>query len=233
MWHVGEHGTLQKLEANLWTVEGAVPSMPMPRRMTLLRLADGSLVVHRAICLDDAAQREVDAWGLVRYIVVPNRFHRLDAGAYAERYPDARVVCPDAARKFVAQKVRVDGSPSALPADANVRAEKLAGSRIEEHVFVVTSGERTTLVFNDTVFNLPKLPGVKGWIYGAMGSTGAPKVTPLLRLVAVSDRAALRAHLATLAAAPGLFRVIPGHGTIVEGATEAPAMLRAVSGGLA
>ena len=231
-WHVGEHGPLQKLEANLWTVEGGVPKMPLLRRMTLVRLGDGSIIAHSAICLDAAAQREIDAWGPVRYIVVPNRFHRLDAAAYAERYPEARVVCPDAARKFVVKKVRVDASLSLLPADSAVRSEKLAGSRIEEHVLVVSSGERTTLVFADTVFNLPKLAGFRGWVYGAIGSTGAPKVTPLMRLVSVGDRVALSAHLSTLAAAPGLFRVLPGHGNVVEGATEAPAMMRAVSAGL-
>ena len=131
-WNVAPHGTLQKLEANLWTVEGAVPNMPLLRRMTLVRLGDGSVIVHSAICLDDAAQREVDAWGPVRYIVVPNRFHRLDAGAYAERYPDARVVCPDAAQKFVAKKTRVDGNLSLLPADASVHCERLSGSSIQE-----------------------------------------------------------------------------------------------------
>lgn len=232
-WNVGQHGALQKLEANLWTVEGAVPNMPLLRRMTLARLGDGSVVVHSAICLDDAAQREVDAWGPVRYVVVPNRFHRLDAAAYAERYPEARVVCPEAARRFVAKKTRVDGNLSLLPADASVRSERLTGSRIEEHVFVVSSAERTALIFGDTVFNVPKLPGFRGWVYGAIGSTGAPKVTPLMRLVSVGDRLALGAHLATLAATPGLFRVIPGHGFVVEGAAEAPAMLRAVSAGLA
>jgi hypothetical protein len=233
VWSVGEHGPLEKHEPNLWTVEAAVPSMPLKRRMALVRLDDGSVVVHSAICLDDATQREVEAWGPIRFIVVPNRFHRLDARAYAERYPEARVICPDPAQKFVQNKTRVDGNLTLLPADPGLSAEKLAGSKLEEHVLVVRTGARVTLVFNDTVFNLPKLGGFKGWMYGVIGSTGAPKMTPLMRLVSLGDRAALHAQLEKLTATPGLVRVIPGHGTIVEGAAQATAMLKAVTAGLA
>ncbi len=233
VWSVGAHGPIEKHEQNLWTIEGAVPDTPLKRRLALVRLGDGSVVVHSAICLDDATQREVEAWGPIRFIVVPNRFHRLDARAYAERYPEARVVCPDPARKFVQNKTRVDGNLTLLPVDAGLSAEKLDGSKIEEHVLVVRSGARVTLVFNDTVFNLPKLDGFKGWVYGVIGSTGAPKMTPLMRLVSLGDRAALHAQLAKLAATPGLVRVVPGHGTIVEGAAEATAMLTAVAAGLA
>jgi hypothetical protein len=232
-WNVGEHGALEKLEPNLWTVEAAVPNLPLRRRMTLVRLGDGSVVVHSAVCLAEALQREIDAWGTVRFVFVPNGWHRLDARAYAERYPDARVVCPDGARKLVAKKVRVDGNPSLVPADSTLALEKLRGSRIEEHALVVRSGERVSLVFGDTVFNLPKLSGFHGWVYGAIGSTGAPKVTPLMRLVSVNDRSALRAQLETLTATPSLYRVIPGHGTVVEGASDATAMMHAVCAGLA
>lgn len=231
-WRVSGHGPLEKLENNLWHVEADVPSMPMKRRMVAVRLASGALVVHSAVCLDEPRQRELDAWGSVEFIVVPNGWHRLDAPAYAARYPSARVVCPDLARKLVSKRVRVDGNLSLVPRDAGLACEALAGSSIGEHVLAVTSNGRVTLVFNDTVFNLPKLPGFKGFVYGLIGSTGAPKVTPLMRLVSVRDKAALRAQLEKLAATPGLYRVVPGHGAIVEGERESSAMLESVAAGL-
>ncbi|HTQ04066.1 MAG TPA: hypothetical protein VMI54_09420, partial [Polyangiaceae bacterium] len=206
-----------------------VPGLPLERRMTLVRLGDGSVVVHSAICLDAEAQREIDAWGVVRYVIVPNGWHRLDAAAYAERYPDARIVCPDPAKKRVEKKVRVDGNLSLIPSDPALTFAPLAGTSNDEHVLTVRSGERASLVFCDTVFNLPKLPGFHGWFYGLIGSTGAPKVTPLLHLVAVRDGRALGRHLETLATTPGLVRVVPGHGGVVEGAHEAPALMRTVA----
>src|SRR5262249_11075627 len=164
----------------------------------------GSLVVHNGICLEESAQQSLDALGPVRFIIVPNGWHRTDAAAYAARYPEARVLCPDPARSRVAKKVRVDGNLSLLPADPALTSAALEGSSIAEHVLTVRSGSGVTLLFTDTLFNLPKLPGFKGWFYGAIGSTGAPKVTPLMRLVAVRDRAALRRHLEALASTPGL-----------------------------
>lgn len=226
-WRVLDNGPLQKLEENLWEVEGEVPGMPMKRRMTLIRLDDGSLVVHNGICLNEEAQREIDAWGKVRFIVVPNGWHRTDAAAYAARYSEAQVLCPDPAKSRVTKKVRVDGNLSLLPATRTLEHAPLAGSKIAEHVLTVRSGSRVTLVFTDTLFNLPKLPGLKGALYGAIGSTGGPKVTPLMRLVSVSDRAALRRHFEELAATPSLVRVIPGHGFIGEGTDSAQAVLRA------
>jgi hypothetical protein len=92
-------------------------------------------------------------------------------------------------------------------------------------VLIARSGSgHTSLVFNDSLMNLPVYPGFKGFLYKVMGSTGAPKVTPLMKMYAIKDRAALRAHLERLAALPGLIRAIPGHGAVVEGETTADVM---------
>lgn len=227
-WKVMDNGPLEKLEENLWEVSGNLPNMPMNRRMTLVRLADGSIVVHNAICMNEAEQAEIDAWGTVRYIIVPSGFHRIDAPRYAARYPDAKVVCPAPAKRAVESRVRVDGDLSLIPKDPSLTVETLAGCRIEEGVLTVRSGERVTLVFNDTFMNLPKLPGFKGWLYGVSGSTGGPRVTPLMKVYAMNDKAALRQHLERLVNAPGLVRAIPAHGAMVEGA-ETPDVMRDVA----
>ena len=60
---------------------------------------------------------------------------------------------------------------------------------------VRSPGEGSTLVFNDVVFNLRRLPGLFGFVYHLLGSSGAPKVTRLLKLFLVKDKRALRAHL--------------------------------------
>jgi hypothetical protein len=51
---------------------------------------------------------------------------------------------------------------------------------------------------------------------------GGPKVTPLARLLGVRDPRAVAATLRRLATLPGLARLVPGHGRLVEiGAAEA------------
>jgi hypothetical protein len=231
-WRVLPNQPLEKLEDNLWEVEGSLPGMPLNRRMTLVRLQDGSIVVHNAICLKEDEQLEIERWGKIRYIVVPSGFHRMDAPRYAARYPDAKVLCPDAAKAKASKVVRVDGNLSEIPKDPGLTVETLDGESIQEAVLVARHGSgRTSLVFNDTLMNLPRYPGFMGWLYRAMGSGGAPKVTPLMKVFAVKDRAALRAHLERLAALPGLARAIPGHGDVVEGEAT-PEIMRGVAAAL-
>lgn len=217
-WTVLDHSPIEELADNVWQVSGTVPGLVIGRHMTAIKLSDGSVVIHNAVCLRDEEQRRLEAWGPIRYVIVPNGWHRLDGPAYAERYPEAKVLCPDAARGRVSKAVRVDGNFDRLPSDPALSVETLAGSRSQEAVFIARAGGRTTLVFNDTVMNLGKLPGFVGWVYDVLGSTGSPKVTPLMRMVSVSDRSALRAHLERLVTLPGVAQVVPGHGSVIRGA---------------
>jgi hypothetical protein len=98
-WKVSPHGPLEKLSDRLWRVEAKLEGLPLHRVMTVARRADGTLVVHNAIPLSEDAMAELDAWGKVATIVVPNRFHRLDALPFSQRYPEARVLCPAGATK--------------------------------------------------------------------------------------------------------------------------------------
>src|SRR5688572_4130223 len=180
-WKVLPHGPLEQVNANLWVVEGKLPGQPIGRRMAVIRLADGRLVVHSAVALELAAMAELDALGPVGFIVVPNGLHRMDAPRFRARYPQARLLCPPGARARVAKKVTVDGGLDELPADPGLRWELLAGCRDREAAFLVGAGEVNLLV-SDAVFNLPaRLPGFSGFMIRLVGSAGGPKVTWLAR----------------------------------------------------
>ncbi|MDQ3370425.1 MAG: hypothetical protein M3680_33815 [Myxococcota bacterium] len=216
-WRVLPHAPLEKLSDRLWRVEGNLPDIAMKRVMTVARRDDGSLVVHNAIALDAAAMAELDAWGPVAVVVVPNRFHRLDAAVFHERYPQARILCPAGAAAKVAQVVPVSGSYEELGADGAVELQTLAGTREREGAMIVRAGDDTTIVFNDAIFNMPHLAGFTGFVLRRLtGSTGGPRVSRLTRLLVISDRAAFRAHLERLAALPGLRRVIVAHHLTID-----------------
>ena len=93
-WRVLPHGPIEKLSERVWRVEGEMEGMPLKRVMTVAKRADGGLVIHNAIPLDDAGMAQIEQWGPVRVIVVPNGYHRLDAKVFADRFPQARVICP-------------------------------------------------------------------------------------------------------------------------------------------
>jgi hypothetical protein len=225
-WHVMPHGELTQYAENLWTIEGDVPDMPLKRRMTLVKRANGGLVVHSALALEDALMEKIDAWGAVDTIVVPNGWHRLDAPMFKKRYPDAKIVCPGGSRKKVEEVVAVDADYESCQSDDTVRFEHLDGTKDGEGVLSVRSKDGITLVFNDVLFNVPHLPGGQGFVLKLLGSTGGPKVTRIGKLFVVRNKRALRAHLERLATAD-VVRLIPGHGDVID--SDAPAVLRSVA----
>src|SRR5215216_7989255 len=93
-WQVLRHGPLERLSDNLWRVQGALPGMTLERVMTVVRRADGSLLLHSPIALAEPQLAELSGLGRVAVLVVPNAGHRLDTPAYKQRYPQALVFCP-------------------------------------------------------------------------------------------------------------------------------------------
>lgn len=216
-WKVGEHGPIEKPESNLWRVEGEVPGTPLRRVMVLAKMADGGVLVHNGIALEEHLMREIDAWGPVRYIMVPNAYHRLDCTRFAGRYPEAKIVCPKAAVKRVGERVPVSSTFDQFPSDEAVVLRHLEGTNESEGLLLVRHGETCSLVLNDLVFNMPHRPGLFGWLMRYVTkSTGGPTISRVARMLVVKDKAAVARELRQLADEPGLSRIILSHHVTVE-----------------
>jgi hypothetical protein len=226
-WTVLPHGPLEKLEPNLWAVEGTIkmPAGELSRRMCIARLGDGRLLLMNGVPLRDETMREVEAFGKPAFLLVPNGYHRLDIAAYKQRYPQLRVLAGEGSRKRVEEKVPVDGSWNDAPRDPDVSVESLGGTKVDEGVVSVRSGGRVSLCFfGDALMNLPHKPGLGGLLFRLLGSSGGARVTPIARWFIVGDRGVFREHLLRLSGRPGLKRLVPCHGGLVE--DDAPAVLR-------
>lgn len=209
-WTVLPHGPIEKLSDRLWRVEGKLD--PMCRVMAIAKRGDGTLVIHNGIALGDAEMAELDAFGKVSTILVPNGYHRLDAKVFADRYPDARVLCPAGARKRVEQVVPVAGGYEDFGSDPNVELVTLRGTKEREGAMIVRGGDGTSLVFNDAIFNMPHGAGFTGFVLRRVtGSTGGPRVSRVLKWLVLADKAAFRAHLEELAKLPDLKRILVSH----------------------
>jgi hypothetical protein len=229
-WVQASHGPLTELADGLWHVDATLDVLPIGRRMVVMRLGDGGLGVHSAVCTDAETVAAIEALGSVRWIIVPSGHHRMDAPAWKARFPDAKVVAMPASQARVAGVVPVDGDYGALP-DGAVTWQALDGVPAEGVFLHRAPDGAVTAVFNDAFMNLPdRLPGWKGWVVKAIGSTGGPKVTNTAKWFIVKDRPAYAAHLRRLAETPGLARIVPAHGDIVT--NDAPAALRRAADGL-
>jgi hypothetical protein len=216
-WTVLPHRPIEKLDDRVWRVEGDLPSGPLKRVMTIAKRADGSLVVHNGIALDDAAMKEIDAWGDVLWIIVPNGFHRLDAKVFHDRYPNAKVICPSGVRAKVEEVVPVGGTYEDFAKDDAVSIEYVDGTASREGILAVKGSSGTTLVFNDALFNMPDVPGFTGFVLKSLTqSTGGPRVSRISRLFLIKDKAKFRAQLTRLADTPGLVRAIVSHHEVID-----------------
>jgi hypothetical protein len=213
-WKVFPHRPIETMSPNVWRIEGDLPGANGTRVMTVAKRTDGKLVVHNAIALDDPQMKELDEFGEVAVIVVPNGFHRLDAGIFAKRYPNAKVVCPEGAKKKVEQVVKVHTAyDDKSIGDDDVRFEHLEGTNRGEGVMLVRSADGETVVLNDAINNLPKMGGFFGFILAPTGRASVPRIA---RWMMIKDKPAFRAHVERLAKQSNLKRVIVSHGAVMS-----------------
>lgn len=225
-WLVAPHGPIEKLDDNLWTVEGKVPGLPVMRRMAIVKRSDGTLLFYHAIPLDEAALREVKAWGTPAYLVIAHDNHGIDAHPFA-KHLGLKVFGPKSNVEKMRAKFDVDGALEDIPPDPAVTVRSVAGTRYDEPVVEVRSGggARTSLVFCDAFQNNRNED--TPLVFRLLGFTG-PKVPPLFRLAFTRDKAALREDLERLAGLPGLARLVPCHGAVV-GSDAAGTLRRAAA----
>jgi hypothetical protein len=229
-WTVLPHKSWVHHEENLWSLEGTLPRGGLARRMTVVRLTDGRLVIHSAVAMDDLSRAAMEAWGTPSVMIVTNRFHRLDARPFKDRWPGLQIIAPPAAAEHVRDVVPVDGGLELLPRDPALSGELLGGTAEREGVYIVRSGaagERATLLFNDALFNLGPGKGFAGFVTRLIGSAPGPRVTTVGRWLLFKDLAAGRAHYERLASTPGLCRILVSHGRVIE--ENAAEVLRSVA----
>jgi Domain of unknown function (DUF4336) len=83
----------------IWSLERPVwfSGARLRARTTIVRLEDGSLLLHTPPPPSAALTAELGALGPVRWLVVPNCWHHLGAPAAAARFPEAKLVGPGSA----------------------------------------------------------------------------------------------------------------------------------------
>lgn len=219
-WTVLPHRPLQKLEDNLWLVQGKLGDIS--RVMVVVRLAGGRLLVWNGIALDEPEMKELEAWGIPTFLVVPNGLHRMDARIWKKRYPGLTVFAPPGARKKIEEVVAVDRTDGNV-GDPSVVLTFPECTRAREALMQVTHPDgAVTLVINDLVMNMRHGRGFGGFMFKLMGFTADTPNVPLpTRLLLIKDKPGLKTLLQQLAATPRLKRVIVSHGDVLDsGAAE-------------
>jgi len=209
---------LRELAKNLWIAERSQRfyGLEVGTRMTVIRLADGSLLLHSPVQLDSELRRELDAIGRVRFTVAPNRVHHLYAGEVAKAYPEARLwVGPGLERKrpdlsFV--DVLGDDAPAEWRDEV---AQVFFRGRPYENEVVFFHRASRTLILCDLAFNFgPRAAAPTRFLMRLLrsyGRFGPSKLDPFL----IRDRVAARQSLERILAWD-FDRVVVAHGDVLE-----------------
>jgi hypothetical protein len=213
----------------VWLDTDAVPpsasivGMRLTATMTVLRLADQSLLLYSPIAMTPARRAEVDALGRVAHLYAPNLFHHLWIGEWAAAHPSARVHAPrglaNKRRDLRIERAHDDATPE--PAFAGVvDAHGIEGFRLQESVLFYRPAR--TLVVADLVHNIGRPSHWWTALYArTMGFYDRVALSRLLRWTAFSDRSAARRSVDALLALR-FDRLVVGHGApLTDGAHEA------------
>jgi hypothetical protein len=209
---------LRVLGRDLWVTERPQRflSIEMGTRMTVVRLADGSLFVNSAVRLDAETRGALDALGPVRAVVAPNKYHHLYVGDYLAAYPEAQVYAapglPVKRRDVRSHGVLTDEAP---PEWAG-QIDQLVFRALSVTNDVVFCHRRSrTLIVADLVFNMRQAPALATRLFfrldDAYGKFGPSRLWRLLMRDRITARAAVDRILTW-----DFDRVIMAHGDVLE-----------------
>ena len=228
-WIVTRHDPLEKLEDNLWAVQGDVPGIPFKRRMFIIKRSDGTLMFFgMAIPLEEKLLAEVTAWGRPSILVVTHDQHMIDARPFAEKL-GLKVYGPKPCEAKLRARADITGMLEDVPPDPTVQVMPVAGAKTGEPAVIVRSGgDRVSLLVSDVLQNNPK--DSLGLLPRLMGFGGGPKIVPIFKMMFLKDKDALKRQLTEWAELPGLARLVPCHGDGVS--SGAAATLKAAAAAL-
>ncbi|MBX3232254.1 MAG: hypothetical protein KIT84_18925 [Labilithrix sp.] len=165
--------------------------------MYVLRLADGSLLVHSATRLGAGAFDELRALGDVRWLLAPNHYHHVGIPAYREAFPAARVIASaTAARRLRAKGHEVttlDTAGVALPGGASFLVGE--GTKNGETFVSWPTPEGRVWLVCDAFFNVPSLTRASGAILRALRTGPGLAIGQTFCWVGVGEKKVYRAWL--------------------------------------
>jgi short-subunit dehydrogenase len=215
---------MRQIAENVWLVEAQIRAggLPLPVRMTVIRLSDGALLLHSPVRHSSELQRTLEGLGTVKYLVAPGIAHWTFLREWQRALPDTLTFAVPglAARRQVRNSgVRIDRVlAEEAPREWNNEIDVILLSAplyVEAALFHKSS---RTLVLTDVVQNLDprKLPPIARSVARLLGITAPDGRAPayLRLLMRLGGRATEQAATRLIRLSPA--RVIFAHGEWFE-----------------
>lgn len=209
------------VEDHIWVADYPIRYMGtrFNARMTVVRLADGGLLVHSPCELDDRLAEAVRALGPVRYIVAPGNFHYFHVASCQRAFPEAATwLCPGVEAKCA--DISYDGllgGERDRPWGEEIDQVLMVGCKTMWEVALFIRSSRTLLLV-DLIENFrDETPGtnwaLRAWFKGVFQMWNRPRFAPEYRL-GWGDKAAARGCLERILAWD-FERIVVSHGELI------------------
>ena len=151
-----EPARLSELAENIWVFRADLKLLGLDIGccMTVVKLSDGSLLLHSPIEHTKQISTSLETLGCVKYIVAPNSFHHLFISPYLDQYDADFYTVEDVAKKrhdIANINVLADGDSPPWGNDFEWTIVK--GKRVQE--IVLFHKLSRTLILTDMAFNIP------------------------------------------------------------------------------
>ena len=210
---------LREIDTGIWAIEAPQRwlGVEVGARMTVIRLADGSLFVHSPVHLDDKIRATMDNIGPVRHVVAPNRFHHLHAADYPHNFPKAKLYAApglDTKRRDLHfDAILSDEAPAAWHGQIGQLVFR-GFSPLNETVFFHRPSR--TVLFTDLLFNVTHTDSTLTRVALTLdGGFGGPAVARTFRLMMRMRKRTVMDSVARILKWD-FDRIILAHGDVVE-----------------
>lgn len=213
---------LKPVAFGLWIVDSGpirAAGLPLPVRMTVVRLADGGIWLHSPTRYDAGLHRTIEALGPIRHLVAPNVAHWTYLKEWQRHCPQALTwAAPNLRQRRQVQRAGLrldrDLADAAPPEWSGDLTQVVVPGGFGFREIAFHHAASATLILTDLVLNLEpgKLPLPMRPLLRLAGATAPDGRAPIyLRLiVSLRKRTAARAAAALVALAPE--RVVFSHG---------------------
>jgi hypothetical protein len=210
---------LTPIADGLWVAEQPLRylGVALTTRMTVIRLADGALIVHSPVRVSEELRTGAASIGRVRFILAPNRFHHLFVSDWQIAYPEAQTLCApglDTKRADLKFDATLGDVPPTAWTDEVAQAFMPAFPPLNEVVFF---HRRTrTVIFTDLLFNIVRHDSAYArFLLRLDGAFQGPAIPRSFRLLLRRRRSECAAFLDRLLSWD-FDRVILAHGDIID-----------------
>jgi len=212
---------LKAIDEDIWE---AIGGMYLPGRlvhfslrMTVIRLADGSLLLHSPIEIDDELAGSLADLGQVRHILAPNKLHHLFLAGAIARYPEASAYGAPGLAKKRRDIAFSDQLTDTAPAAWRDELDQVVMAGVPAvHEVVFFHRKSRSLIVTDLIFNIHQTKGLlTGILLRLVGAFRKPGQSRAWRLF-TKDRSAAAQCLEVILGFD-CRRVLMAHGDVLEG----------------